>query len=101
MCERKKYSFDSAIYHVEEIKNTVNKGIKSNDRITDEKREEYRREAREWKERKDREMSDWEYSRHIRAGCGQLPHSSPIVQSCCKKDIKKQYPPHLADGYVS
>ncbi|KAI8112050.1 hypothetical protein M9434_002532 [Picochlorum sp. BPE23] len=58
MCERKKYSFDSAIYHVEEIKNTVNKGIKSNDRITDEKREEYRREAREWKERKDREMSD-------------------------------------------
>ena len=41
------------------IKNTVNKGIKSKDRITDEKREEYRREAREWKERKDREMSDW------------------------------------------
>lgn len=41
------------------IKNTVNKGIKSTDRITDEKREEYRREAREWKERKDREMSDW------------------------------------------
>ena len=82
MCEMKKYAFDSAMYHVEEyvhficlqlsglvsqdhffmfcrIKNTVNKGIKSNDRIKDEKREEYRREAREWKERKDREMSDW------------------------------------------